>query len=164
MEMIRDWWASKSENERRIVVLLGVISVSVLFWAGLLAPLQQLRASAIDRYERSSDTLLLAQNVQSEAQRLKAAPQADRSSDPIRQQPLRQVIPYAAGRHALPIARVVPEGDNQITVWVEGVDARRVYAFVDYLESSAGVRLLRIQLSHIANGEVRGSMLLRKDA
>jgi general secretion pathway protein M len=162
MEVTREWWSIKSDNERAVFALLGVASIAVLFWVLLLLPLMQARANAEDRYLRSTSALSFVQAAGAELRRAETQDGVEVARDPIAALPLRQAVPNAASQSGLAISRVQPESENQITIWVEDVDARRVYAFIDLMERRAASQLVRVQLNQLDGARVRGSLVLRR--
>ena len=52
---VREWYVSRSERERRLILIMLAIAVPLLAWLIVVLPLSQARESALERHVEAID-------------------------------------------------------------------------------------------------------------
>jgi general secretion pathway protein M len=134
-DSLKDWWSTRTQRERWMLAGMGALIVALLFWYGLLRPLQGLSAEAKDRHAVAIATL-------TEAQALKAGIDAA-GAGPATLDDLAGLARAAAAEAAIGLVREEPGAAGSIELWTEPVEARTLFAWLSVLQAKGvGVRAL----------------------
>ncbi len=138
---ILNWWAGLSDRERRLLSVLGAISVLLLFWYGLAAPLNQLAKEERIHQAQASGALVeaeaLSQAIAEIDQMRAGAGRPGSVADHLRS---------AAGSVGVGIAREQPDANGGTSAWTEPVAAKALFAWLTLLKSEYGVGVRSLEV------------------
>lgn len=130
LQTARDSWSRRSARERLMLQGLGLVLGGLLFWYGLLSPLNAARDWArAGRVAAMAD--LAAVNA------LARAP-ADGARRPAGRE-LAGLIDVAAAASGIVIERRREDGDGRLTVWIAAVQPRILMQWINGLRTAHGV-------------------------
>jgi general secretion pathway protein M len=136
-DSFRDWWTTRTERERWMLIGLGALLAALLFWYGLLQPLERLAADAQDHQAEAAAAL-------SEAETLKAG--IDAAEAGLGRASAAQVAEIAratATQAQIGLAREEAGTEGALELWTEPVTAKALFAWLaDLQQKGVGVRTL----------------------
>lgn len=145
MEAVLTLWRDRSDRERLLLSVLGVLLVGTAYWFLLVAPAAAHRRDAHERYVASVKTLA---EVQAAARQVSGVAAAPKRVD------LRNTIVETAGARQLGIQRLQPEGDGTLTVWLEPATPAQVFGWVADLGETHGIEVRRATIGKAGDGVV----------
>jgi len=131
------WWGGRTDRERWMLLGLGAVLGALLFWYGLLLPLERLADRAEAHHARTAAILtevgaLRTAIEQAQAQGMGALGDVE---------PTARAAAEAAG---VAITRAQPI-DNGLELWTEPTDARALFGWLAALHAQGiGVRALEV--------------------
>lgn len=155
MTQIREWFATRSVRERRLIlVMLALLAVTIV-WAGIIRPVRNGLSSSRERYTDAVIRLGEAQAglVQVKAiQRRLGAPTSGALPDVVR---------ASAQGAGLTPSTLEPEGGDRVRVGIASARAGALTAWVAGLESS-GVLVDALTVAANGDGTVNAQMTLMR--
>jgi type II secretory pathway component PulM len=128
LQTARDAWAQRSARERLMLQGLAIVLGGLLFWYGVLAPLNAARTWARD--ERQAAVADLAA--------VEAVARSGRPSG----RGLAGVVDVAAAASGIVIERRREEADGRLTVWIAAVQPRILMQWISGLRAGHGVSVV----------------------
>ena len=133
LQTARDFWAQRTSRERLMLQGLAIVLGGVLFWYGVLTPLNTARDWAREeRLAAAAD--LAAVKTLARAGTARAAQPDGRG--------LAGVVDTAAAASGITIERRREEGDGRLTVWITAVQPRILMQWIDGLRTTHGVSVV----------------------
>ena len=125
-DAVRLWWKGRSLREQRLLIVMAALAIVVIVWLGILRPLSDARAEARKRH---GDTLVAVAQIEAEAARHKALPEAMRpSSAPI------DIVRAEADAIAITPSLVQPDG-NGVRVDIPVIGGQALFTLIDRLRA-----------------------------
>lgn len=129
------WLDQRSQRERWLIGVMGVLIVAALLWYGLARPLAQARAEAMTRI----DTQAMLQS------RLRTATPGVAAAPPALEGPVAEVVAQRAAAAGLALTSASAQGDD-VAVALANARFDAVVPFLQTLESSDELILRRVQI------------------
>jgi general secretion pathway protein M len=143
-------WSERSERERRMVLIAGVVLGAYLLWLAIVPAWRTLRTVP------AKQAVLEAQ--WQGMQRLAAEAQALRATPPLPPEQARAALQGSAERFG-EAARLVMQGDRAILT-VTGLPAEQLTAWLAEVRINARARVIESQLQRTPQGSYAGTVVL----
>ena len=141
----RNAWALRTPRERLMLQGLAVVLGGVLFWYGLLTPLDAARDWArAERQAAAAD--LAAVTALARGGAVRAAPSSGRG--------LAGVVDVAAAASGIVIDRRREEADGRLTVWITAVQPQILMQWIIGLRTAHGVSVVGMSASKLDAGSL----------
>jgi general secretion pathway protein M len=137
---LRQRWLLLAPREQQMLRVLGIFAAILLLVYGIWLPSRHAAENAQRQYESNRELLM----------QLQASGTAVHSASAMGGSLLGNVS-TAAGGSGLTLARIEPEGDSQVRVWVEKADFNTVARWLATL-SAQGLRLQEAQVEKQSEG------------
>ena len=155
---LRQIWAGQTPREQVMIVACGALMALIALWFLVLAPALDYRGQARASFEAQlEDHLALVTGI--ERHRALAASGEQSAGQGA---PLRTLIGTRAREDEVPITRVQPMENGQLSVWVDRISEERLMAFLLGLAEEEGVRVTRMSLDRESADLVRVQMVLTR--
>jgi len=132
------WWFEREPREQVLLSIMGALLALVIFWFLVLSPVLSAHEQAQSRFDKAQ------RNHEVVA---KALPQLNPGSTVASGPLTRSQIVEAALQDGIQLARVQPQGQDQITIWIENVDSRSLFGFLNRLITEKGAALNRVTIN-----------------
>lgn len=153
---IRTAWAERTAREQILLACAAGLIAVIVAWYAVLSPALSWRVKAERDFVRAAEDFEAMVEGTARYQSLAAGEaQARRSGAP-----LRTVIGRTANARGVAISRVQPLDDGRLGVWLDGVEADALMAWLAELAAEEGVRVDRASLDQEGDGVVRAQLLL----
>lgn len=137
-ERILSWWAMRSVREQQMLVAMLVLVTITIFWFGIARPLRASLADAKARHERVVGALADARGQAALIRSLERTAPAPRPGS------LGTFVSHAASEAGFTVARLEPQGDNQVDLMLEAARPQAFFAWVSALERRDGLVVERL--------------------
>lgn len=133
---------SLADNERRIVIGVGLIVVVALIYLILVVPAQRSVADAQLKLAGQQNLLSWMKENEAVARKAASGGGAVKKSD----QPLQTIITSTAGPLGVAVKRYENESENKLRVWLENVPFDKMVRWLDQLETRYGLVIVNIAI------------------
>ncbi|MBD2858555.1 type II secretion system protein M [Spongiibacter sp. KMU-158] len=151
MKSIQQYFASRTERERQILILGTVFGLPLLIWLALWQPMLQARASGEEKLLQRRQTYEWMQQSAATIKANQGGAKTVASGSP------QQKITAAAAQHTITLTRIEPMSNGRYTLWVSAADYNSAVHFVDAL-LRAGLTLESLSMNQL---DVPGTVSLR---
>ena len=155
---MREWWISREMNERRLMVLAGMLLGLIVFSQVILSPLKTARFEARENYQSSARALSI---VRSELGALQMVSGDDGPALIMSADALRSAATQLALERGLKVSRLQTRVDGKIVISLEAADPRFVFAWLQEVELKLGASVSRFTANQGANGMIQASVDLQ---
>lgn len=137
IEQLRERWAALQPRERTALAIGAAVVLLTVLWVGIVQPLRAAHAEAAAELARQR---AIALDLERLAARLPATPAA---RAPASTQSLLTLVDQSirSGPIGKPAARLQPDGESRVRVWMEDVRFDAVVQWLDGLRTRYGVRV-----------------------
>ncbi len=153
---MKAWFEQLEEDQRRGLVIGGVIALVLVAVFGAWLPLEHKREALAARVEAQAGTLEWMQQARQRV--LEARRQPETSGREGRS--LLALVDAVAREHDLGggLRRAEPSGDDGVRVWFEGVSFTGLAAWMEALEERYGLALAGFSIDRAGTGRVNARL------
>ena len=150
------WWSGRSERERILLAVMGVLVALLLFWLLVIRPIDTAKASAQQRLDIATEASGRVAAVAASVRQARRLPPAALSAS------LPTAVGQAAQGAGLTLSRNDAQGPDRVTI---GISTARSPAFFAWLASLQGqgviVEKLTLRTNSDATLAVEGTLRVR---
>ena len=144
MNALKQWFESRDERERTILLVGVAVGLPLFIWLAVWQPLLNARLQSAERLEQRRDAYLWMQDA---AAKVRAAQQSGRKIAAVTGS-TQQQITSAARQYSVAISRIEPQSNGRYAVQVSNSDYNSIVRFVDGLVAS-GMPLHSLSISRL---------------
>jgi general secretion pathway protein M len=148
MSSLRDWWAGRTERERRLLLVLGVVLGALIYWFGLVAPARSAAQSAELRHAGRDAELAEIEAGLGQLQALERARGGGRLSEP-----LEPTLRRTAAETGVGISAIQSTGAG-VSARSETVAPGAFFRWIALLQRQYGVRVAELVLLKNPDGSL----------
>jgi general secretion pathway protein M len=160
LKRLGESWTGLNVREQGLLVVMSLLIAGLLGYLVVLAPMQRFHAQGRDAYVGA-----LSQYRTLEAgigeYRLRAAGAA---SQAVSTGPLTSLVGRTALARDIQLARVLPDEDGRLNVWIDRAPTRDLLGWLVELEQTYGISVTRITLDRTADEFVSAQLILARGA
>ncbi len=138
------WYASRSPQDQRAVILLTVVLIPFLLYFLLVFPLQRAHAAAVTAVAEREVALT---KLQSDVARLLASRGTGSGKLDRNGRRLNQLVSDTAPQFNLTVSRLQPKGEHELQVWLEEAGADNCILWLHQLETGYGIQVAALNAS-----------------
>ncbi|WP_374973549.1 type II secretion system protein GspM [Spongiibacter marinus] len=153
MNALMNWFESRNERERTILLAGLIAGVPLLIWLAVWQPLISAKQQSSERLEQRREAYLWMQDA---AAKVRAAQRSGRKVTTVTGS-TQQQITSAARQYTVAISRIEPQSSGRYAVQVSNSDYNNIVRFIDALVAS-GMPLHTVSMSRL---DVPGKVSLR---
>lgn len=156
LNSLSEAWAARSQRERTMLMVMGLIILLVAGWYGVVQPLSRGLAASEQRARRAAAMLSDLEAAARTGGIGVAAAEA--------RQPLAAVVDATAQAASVTVDRRREEPDGRLTVWLTGVSPTVMMTWLTALAQAHGVAVTDITASRLDNGLIEAQITLERPA
>ncbi|SHO58366.1 type II secretion system protein M [Vibrio quintilis] len=149
----QSWWKSLSLREQKLVLIIAVAAVVVFVYAGLIQPLQQQRAMAVNKLNTEQN---LYNWVVSQAN--KVVDLRGQGGLVASDKPLNQLITNSTRQFGIRLIRIQPMSQS-FQVWIEPLSFNQFVDWLVFLQEKYGIR---VNVMDIERGKQEGMIEVKR--
>jgi general secretion pathway protein M len=150
------WWRDRSERERSLVALTGVLAIIVLGWLALVRPLAMARTAAEARH---SEALAGLAEVAAAGNGIRAAQARGSAASNV---PLVELVSERARTAGLTVETMATSGDGQVSLRIAAVKPAVVLRWIGDFERNDGILVERTSIARNDDASVAVDLVLRR--
>ena len=161
---MKDWWQEQSPRDRRILLIGSVFAGFALLYLLLWQPMHQQRDKYRQQIIDQRQLLQWMQQRSVEAKALMKQPAGSGSHQPIKGS-LLSLVDKEARRAGLGkgLKRVEPAGNDQVRLWLESVEFKRLIIWLGGLETKYGTRIESAAIDRTDTlGQVNARLVIKR--
>lgn len=139
---LKRWWLALTERERRLIAAGAAVTVFLVGWQGLVAPISEYRASAEAEWRTA---LSQADEARRLARRIRSLTAVTNERDSAID--VRTAAAAAARDNNVSIARLQPMADGGLEVWIEDAEASDVIRWISLLRERHAIGVARASIA-----------------
>ena len=149
-------WNARNDREKVLMGVAAALLALLVLWMFVYTPLSNYPAKQERAYKQAELDLKIMQNGQNDLMGvLQGQSAAVKPVTMLSAEQYQSTITDAAKTKGLIITRRQPKGYAEITLWLDEVDSKALYAWIDGITSSYNVTLTKAQLYRNDNASVR---------
>ena len=151
---MKQWWQQLQTREQRLLIAMASLVLIFVLFQGVWQPINQ---GVVKAEKKLSRTQELHTYVQSNTQKVRAAStsnKGNRSGGSVS-----SLINRIAQQHQIAIARIQPQGNNGVQVWIDEVPFEQLLRFLTKLTQQQGLSVDNIDIS---TGNTAGTVKVRR--
>lgn len=158
MEKLAAYWQGRTGREQALVAGLAAVMATLLLWYVIASPVLAWQAEGRARYEQAAERYLRLSAGLAQLSGEGAAQQVA-----TRDRPVRTITGERAVAHGLVISRVLPDGDDQLNVWLEAAAADSFTDWLTDLDRNHAIRVVRLTADRRGDRLVSAQIVLRRE-
>ena len=152
--MIAAWWRARSSRERSLLVLLAVITLALVAWYSIAAPVQRMAGLAEQHRVRATQLLAEVEDVRSPRGTV-PIPAGDSLAD---------VLKLSAAEAGFALETQREESAREIAVSGHADDPSAFFGWIAMLRNNHGIIVANVTLVREDDGALKVDALLVRDA
>ncbi|REL28459.1 type II secretion system protein M [Thalassotalea euphylliae] len=151
---MKQWWQQLQTREQRLVLAMAAVVLVFILFQGVWQPIHQ----GVDKAEQKlTRTQELYQFVQTNTAKVNGLAGTNRSISPGGS--LSSLVNRVAGQYQISIARIQPQGDNGVQVWIDEIPFEQLLRLLNTLTEQHGLMVSNID---ITTGNSPGTVKIRR--
>ena len=158
IELWRQIWEGRSGREKTLLWAAGIFLSMLLLWVFAYKPLSNYPAAQIRALKQAELDLKIMQKGQANLQSILQDLSASHVAKPVIKLPIAQfqsIVTGAAKDQNILISRRQPNGEGELTLWLENTESTAFYAWVNELTGGYNIELTRAQMYRNDDGSIR---------
>lgn len=131
--MIYNWWNSREPREQLLLFIGCVLTLSVILFQFMYIPSVEFREQSARRYSAQASTHMDV------VQTLRSYENSPRQMSVISNGPVQGIVSDSSAIFGISISRIEPTENGDLTLWIEKIDPRALYAWLTDLEVNHGI-------------------------
>lgn len=131
--MILNWWNTREPREQLLISISCVLTLGVILYQFLYAPSVEFREQSARRYSAQASTHMDV------VQTLRTYENSPRQMNAVSSGPVQGIVSDSSGIFGISISRIEPTENGDLTLWIEEIDPRALYAWLTDLEVNHGI-------------------------
>ncbi|MFC7290360.1 type II secretion system protein GspM [Hirschia litorea] len=137
---LKNWWNTRDPREQLLICLCGMLTLAVILFQFVYMPSSKFRDQASRRYNAQAATHTEV------VQTLRAFENSPRQTNAKSNGPIQGVVTDSSAVFGIEINRIEPTENGDLTLWIEQIDPRALYAWLTDLEVNHGIAVSKASI------------------